>query len=403
MKVVEAHCGKGKTSWAIKFMNENAVDRNWVFITPYLDEVERIKSECAEHCFFREPETASRKTKSEHLKDLLRDGENIVSTHKLFSTADEETIRLIRNGNYTLILDEAMEVIHQVPIKKGDVEILEKAGAIKILDTGIVTVPEDAPDYDTGRLNDIIRDAKLNRLIYVADSMLMWRFPVGIFKAFQESYVMTFIFDGQMQKRYFDAYGVPHEYLTVTGNYRLVPYAEEDESLTEFKRQVRERVNVYRGRLNRIGSKANALSMTWFRKARSGTLRKLGDDIRNFHRTVCKVNGDKSGWCVFNDFRAKVRPKSFVNSHITHNIRASNEFRDKTSMAYCVNRYPRVPECKFFEHIGKPLDKDRYALAEMIQWIWRSAIRDGGSIDLFIPSSRMRKIFMTFFEYPEIR
>ncbi len=405
VKVVEAHCGKGKTSWAIEFMNEHAEARNWVFITPYLDEVARIKEACGPYCFFEEPERTATRSKGEHFKDLLRDGENIVSTHKLFSMVDEETIQLIKAGGYTLILDEAMDVVHHVPIKKGDVDILVQAGAIKILPSGVVTVPEDATDYDTDRFKDIISDAKMNRLVYVAESMMMWRFPVDIFKAFQETYAMSFIFDGQVQKRYFDAYGVPHEYLTVSGGpggYSLVPYKEDGESLAEFKTFVRDHVTVYRGRLNRIGSKPYALSSTWFEKSTKARLEKLGDAIRNFHRSVCKTKGPESGWCVFNDYVDRVRPQSYVNSHITHNIRASNEFRHKTSMAYCVNKYPHVPEMKFFEHIGKPLDRDRYALAEMVQWVWRSAIRDGGDIELFIPSSRMRRIFMEFFEYPEV-
>jgi hypothetical protein len=404
VKVVEAHCGKGKTSWAIEFMNANAEDRNWIFITPYLDEVDRIKTECGPYCFFEQPEATSRRSKSEHLKELLRDGENIVSTHKLFSMADEETTQLIKEGGYTLILDEAMEVVHHVPIKKGDVDILVSAGAIEILPSGVVTVPEDAPNYDSERFKDIISDAKMNRLVYVAESMMMWRFPIDVFKAFDETYAMSFIFDGQVQKRYFDAYGVPHEYFTVTGdrgNYHLIPY-DEEVSLSGFKGFVREHVNIYKGRLNKIGQKDSALSVSWFEKATKVQLNKLGDAIRNFHRTVCKVNGDEAGWCVFGDYTDKVKPKSYINGHITHNIRASNEYRHRTSMAYCVNKYPRVPEDQFFKHIKQPLDWDRYALAEMIQWVWRSAIRDGKKIDLFVPSSRMRRIFMEFFEYPEV-
>ena len=40
--------------------------------------------------------------------------------------------------------------------------------------------------------------------------------------------------------------------------------------------------------------------------------------------------------------------------------------------------------------LGYPLDVDKLALSEMIQWIWRSAIRDGKEIWIYIPSSRMR-------------
>ena len=38
------------------------------------------------------------------------------------------------------------------------------------------------------------------------------------------------------------------------------------------------------------------------------------------------------------------------------------------------------------------MDQDGYALSEMLQWIWRSAIRDGKEINLYIPSKRMRTL-----------
>ena len=39
------------------------------------------------------------------------------------------------------------------------------------------------------------------------------------------------------------------------------------------------------------------------------------------------------------------------------------------------------------------LDEDAYALSEMLQLIWRSRIRKGESINVYIPSRRMRELF----------
>ena len=36
--------------------------------------------------------------------------------------------------------------------------------------------------------------------------------------------------------------------------------------------------------------------------------------------------------------------------------------------------------------------KDAYALTELIQWVWRSRVRDGHPITLYLPSPRMRKL-----------
>ena len=37
--------------------------------------------------------------------------------------------------------------------------------------------------------------------------------------------------------------------------------------------------------------------------------------------------------------------------------------------------------------------KDAYALTELIQWVWRSRVRRGESITLYLPSPRMRRLF----------
>ena len=38
------------------------------------------------------------------------------------------------------------------------------------------------------------------------------------------------------------------------------------------------------------------------------------------------------------------------------------------------------------------MEENEYALGEMIQWIWRSAIRDGKEIWIYVPSRRMREL-----------
>jgi hypothetical protein len=48
----------------------------------------------------------------------------------------------------------------------------------------------------------------------------------------------------------------------------------------------------------------------------------------------------------------------------------------------------------FFESNGIPVDSDMYALSSLIQWVWRSAIREGNPITLYVPSSRMRGLLI---------
>ena len=61
-------------------------------------------------------------------------------------------------------------------------------------------------------------------------------------------------------------------------------------------------------------------------------------------------------------------------------------------MAYLINLYPYPQLIQFFEMNGVELNQDLYAISELLQWIWRSAIRDGKSINLYLPSMRMREL-----------
>jgi hypothetical protein len=45
---------------------------------------------------------------------------------------------------------------------------------------------------------------------------------------------------------------------------------------------------------------------------------------------------------------------------------------------------------------GCDIDEDVYALSVMLQWIWRSAIRDGKDITLYLPSVRMRELLVSW-------
>ena len=76
------------------------------------------------------------------------------------------------------------------------------------------------------------------------------------------------------------------------------------------------------------------------------------------------------------------------------NIRATNEYREATSVAYLVNRFLDPNLVKFFSMRGIEIDNDQFALSEMIQFIWRSAIRDNQPITVYIPSERMRGLLV---------
>ena len=111
VKIVDMIMGAGKTSSAINYINKSDSDERFLFITPYLDELDRIKEMCASKNF-KEPKEMG--TKLYGIKRLITNGENIVSTHALFRRFDNEAIDLCRAQNYTLIMDEVTDVIENM-------------------------------------------------------------------------------------------------------------------------------------------------------------------------------------------------------------------------------------------------------------------------------------------------
>ena len=82
------------------------------------------------------------------------------------------------------------------------------------------------------------------------------------------------------------------------------------------------------------------------------------------------------------------------STFVACSIKATNKYSDRHLCLYCVNRFLQPQIADFYEKRGFPIDEDVYALSEMIQWIWRSAIRKGEPITVYIPSERMRKLFL---------
>ena len=56
IQICDSIMGSGKTSAAIRMMNEES-DRRFIFVTPYLSEVERVKNACRVRGFM-EPKVA---------------------------------------------------------------------------------------------------------------------------------------------------------------------------------------------------------------------------------------------------------------------------------------------------------------------------------------------------------
>jgi hypothetical protein len=392
IKVVDSIMGSGKTSAAINLMNSDT-QHNFIYITPYLSEVERIKQSTI-HKFY-EPKIYSKHgelhTKFDSLHELLAHEKNIVSTHALFKRANEETKELIQAGNYILILDEVMNVVEQLDIKKDDLNMLLETKCIYIED-GFIKWNTEKKDYDT-RYNDIKDMAMNNTLIYFRDTVLIWTFPVSVFKAFKEVYILTYLFDAQIQKYYYDLYNLQYEkYIATKENDTYIFKKNIGYSDKEIKESLKTKIHIYEGNLNDIGKDEHALSKSWYQKKTKPVLEKLKNNITNYFKHKVKANSDEAMWTTFKDYKDKLKGRGYTKGYVSSTARATNEYKHKNKLVYPINRFVNPIIYGFFEEKGIHINQNLFALSEMLQWIWRSAIRDDKEIYIYIPSSRMRSL-----------
>ncbi len=112
IKVVDSIMGTGKTSYAIQLMNEASKDKHFIFVTPFIKEIDRIRASVTGRTFKAPTVDNENNTKMNSLKRLISEGADIATTHELFSRADNELMELLEWNNYTLILDEVLELFH---------------------------------------------------------------------------------------------------------------------------------------------------------------------------------------------------------------------------------------------------------------------------------------------------
>lgn len=387
--------GSGKTSAAITYINRSAPESHFVFLSPYVDEGKRIATACPERNF-----AVLEKRRGSKLNDLryqVRQHRNIASTHALLERYTPDILEGISAGKYTLILDEAYAVTKTVTAtQKSDFQCLLDNGAVRVdPETHHATlVDERCEGYGGTSMQDMIERVRAGSIYYFQGKVLIWIFPVHILQAFESIIVLTYMFEAQTLYPYLKLHGYQFNYWgtrkSVDGTYEFCPADTADTPNIDLYRLI---TPLDHEKMNAIGAPTKALCANWYdgeRRKGGKSIVNLARHIRNAPKNIYKCSAKEFMWTTYQRFREEMQDKNIKPHFVPCNARASNQWRNKRYLAYCVNIYEHPDAADYFEMLGYPLDVDKLALSEMIQWIWRSAIRDGKEIWIYIPSSRMR-------------
>lgn len=397
--VVDEPMGRGKSSAAINYINNSSLDKKFLVISPYLEEVTRYKEFCKERHFVEPKFDKGGKTKFQDIQKLIEEGQNIVSTHTLFKKFNIEIAKKIKEHNYTLIMDEVADIITELSISEDDRNILVDSGCI-IYDEETQELTwdyEGHSDYK-GALIDFKHMCDIGSIYVYGGDTLFWMFPIKVYQSFKEVFIMTYMFDAQVQSYYYKFYNMKYEKMYVSGNsqYEYHFTKEPDENRVHYN--YKELITILdKPKLNAIGEGRYDLSLSWYQKnMNKEKMERLRKDTYNFKKNIAKVCGRKFIWTSFKEYSDKVGDRSFVRRFVQCNARATNKFAESEAVAYLVNRYLNPAIKNFFVRRGIQVNEDEYALSEMLQFIWRSRIRKGEPVFLYIPSSRMRNLLNTW-------
>lgn len=391
--IVDARMGRGKSSAAIRYMNERKGSQCFLYITPYLSEVDRI----CDFCNFDEP-GCDFMSKSNQLKSMMARRRNIASTHSLFSLMDEEALSLARENGYSLIVDESLQVIRSVPVSQRDLDLMCD-NLITISEDGVVTWID--PDYE-GKFEGYKLMAMDGALCCYGKTFYEVMSPEKLL-AFDEIIMMTYMFEGQLQRGYLDYYGFTYDIVGVEQDGDGYRFSDRPDSpppidYSKLIEVVGVDLDSVDAKLNELGRGRTALSVNWFaqRGKSHEDVRALRSCLDNFFR---RKTGSRSGerlWTTFKENEEWLlgQRNRYAGDFLQLNARATNAYRDTRYVAYLANRFINPNIAKFFAARDVVIDTDKFALSEMLQFIWRSAIRDDKPIVLYVPSKRMRTLLL---------
>ena len=443
IEVVESLMGNGKTFATLRYIEQQAMNNKesrWIYCTEYLSEIEnRTKDEksLCKHLW----RTPIEDDKTQKFIELLLEPkvQLIAITHALLLVASKNTYinTLIKAKGYSLFLDETIELINpytgclygdfltwkaedkfRIIEPNGKVQWVYKDEISGGLGTSFKQLAEDTVNKD---IHCGIAGKRVS-LVEVEDEVIFTQFDRVILATYQ------------LQHSLFDAY------LSLKG-IKKKPCLDIECNKACTKRDIKALITLDTRHNKKF--KGKSMSSTWWEGGgKSGstledirlvnnTIKNIGDTHgckgqphllgftvpsskigkstnpkniypRGYPSTVCFM--EESSTEVDSNGKPKLVPtdeKDKANStYIPCNSRACEDYKNKVVMVHAFNRFPHQQVMSFLSDREIPFSSEVFALNELLQWLWRSAIRDNERIVVCILSERMLDLFVNWLEEP---
>lgn len=420
IKVYDAMMGSGKTTRIIEEIQKADHSQKFIFITPLLTECHRIAGTVYEESdiykrpiildsddtsilyqyreedtplrnkIFKHPYFSKAGGKAESLPVLIKNKDNIVSTHQLFVNLTTKVLEAAKD--YILVIDEMLsiyEIYTQYSLEEINtmlsnkwITLDEKDGITLRFHREYYGANIDGRDpTENTYYENFANLCDLGQLMLIDNKVVIWELAAEALSSFKDVWIATYMFEDNIMSTYLKAHGIEYETITF------------GKKPSEIKHLINIYEDIGRSNLNTIGDKNSALSATNCKI--TAVKDTLANNLDNFVRNKIKCKKSDLIWTSFKSGKTRIQKNStnnYANQWIPYNTKATNEFGNIHNVVYLCNIYPNPELVKASSARGFSVNENIYALSEMVQFIWRSAIRNEEPINIYVPSSRMRTL-----------
>lgn len=402
VRIIDRPCGSGKTT---KMLNTFVPDRRYLVVVPLLTEVARVIDEACVP-FTQPDEDKDYGTKRNSLEALLRRRGNVVTTHALFKDIAAFARAGLLDG-YEIIVDEVPDVLQTVTelSRQSLDDIYVSGGYITIEDDGLV-VPTPKWHRDHELISDTLSEqiynlASSGTLYVVNQTFLLWTFPKDLIVSGRSFTVLTYLAEGSLLLPYLDKHSIPYVH-------------DRDLELDRVHRQkaaqlieIRDIPRLQGVRLSYTGQTRSDPALAI--KVSGALLGLRRGDLKEVPLDNVLITCAKSRWFAGGkgpkDTKApKQGPfakgtKMFKDvAWIPNTTRGTNDYAHASHLIYLYDQHVNPSYLNFLDHAGDRELQEKYALAELIQVIFRTRVRNGEKIVVYVPSQRMRRLLQEFLE-----
>lgn len=402
-------------------------DRFIIFVSTIRERDERFLQELNAKCPEQPPYNKS-------ILDLIRNGENIVTTQALFGLFNDETIEAFRKSDcvYHAFFDEIPSLFRGViggaqrpdsfdgvtRFGTADVLLMQQEHMI-VNKNGVVKFNPDCDynrKYKDYKVFDAVKHLSRSCTLYPSGdkdgkfTSIVAFAKRELFACFKICWFFSYLTHGSLLHKYCLMNSINMEYYHIAdGKISMNP----DGAFAETYPEGMERLVILDDRLFNM---ENSLSKEWYKRLRTDKtglgLKTLKTRFRNAYEFMQAhgVRGHTFMFTTFNAYKDMLqsdgRRYPTMKRFLPCNTKATNDYSNCIGVAYLCNRFYDVNCTNFLAQLAKQqnkpeleFDNDNYALSELLQFIWRSNVRvkdSDKSVYVWVPDRRMRQLFQDF-------